>query len=164
MTTALEGDEGSASRPDCSLPSGKTRYPLYRRLGGPQGRSGQVRKISLPHPTGIRAPDRPARTQSLYRIRKPAHLPLLVEGNLNSLPSVVDPEMVAASPCESYCLFPTLKSVKNYSRPSTNPKILCLSTSMTRPGKIILAFVFAAYNRTLSVANTATVLRQYYYY
>ena len=25
---------------------GKTRYPLYRRLGGPQGRSGQVRKIS----------------------------------------------------------------------------------------------------------------------
>ena len=27
---------------------GKTRYPLYRRLGGPQGRSGQVRKISPP--------------------------------------------------------------------------------------------------------------------
>ena len=26
----------------------KTRYPLYRRLGGPQGRSGQVRKISSP--------------------------------------------------------------------------------------------------------------------
>ena len=25
---------------------GKTRYPLYRRLGGSQGRSGQVRKIS----------------------------------------------------------------------------------------------------------------------
>ena len=27
---------------------GKTRYPLYRRLRGPQGRSGQVRKISPP--------------------------------------------------------------------------------------------------------------------
>ena len=27
---------------------GKTRYPLYRRLGGPQGRSGEVRKISPP--------------------------------------------------------------------------------------------------------------------
>ena len=25
---------------------GKTRYPLYRRLGGPQRRSGQVRRIS----------------------------------------------------------------------------------------------------------------------
>ena len=38
--------EGSASRSGRSLPPGKTRYPLYRRLGGPQGRSGQVRKIS----------------------------------------------------------------------------------------------------------------------
>ena len=27
---------------------GKTRYPLYRRLSGPQGRSGHVRKISPP--------------------------------------------------------------------------------------------------------------------
>ena len=27
---------------------GKTWYPLYRRLGGPQGRSGLVRKISPP--------------------------------------------------------------------------------------------------------------------
>ena len=32
--------EGSASRPDCSLHPGKTRYPLYSRLDGPQGRSG----------------------------------------------------------------------------------------------------------------------------
>jgi len=46
MTTALEGGEGSASRPGRSLLPGKTRYPLYGRLGGPQGRSGQVRKIS----------------------------------------------------------------------------------------------------------------------
>jgi len=48
MTTALDGDEGSAARPGRSLPPGKTRYPLYSRLGGPQGRSGQVRKISPP--------------------------------------------------------------------------------------------------------------------
>jgi hypothetical protein len=48
MTTALEGGEGSASRPGRSLPQAKTRYPLYRRLCGPQGWSGQVRKISLP--------------------------------------------------------------------------------------------------------------------
>jgi len=40
------GGEGSTSRPGRSLPPGKTRYPLYRRLGGPQGQSGQVRKIS----------------------------------------------------------------------------------------------------------------------
>ena len=29
-----------------ALPPGMTRYPLYRRLGGTQGRSGRVRKIS----------------------------------------------------------------------------------------------------------------------
>ena len=32
-----------------TLRPGKTRYPLYRRLGGPQGRSGRVRNI-LPPP------------------------------------------------------------------------------------------------------------------
>jgi len=48
MTTALEGVEGSASRPGRSLPPGKIRYPLYRTLSGPQGQSGQVPKISPP--------------------------------------------------------------------------------------------------------------------
>jgi hypothetical protein len=59
------------SCPGRFLPQGKNRYPLYRRLGGPQGRSGQVRKISPP--TGIRSPDRPACSQSLYRLSYPAH-------------------------------------------------------------------------------------------
>ena len=31
-----------------ALPQGKTRYPLYRSLGGPQGRSGRVWKTSPP--------------------------------------------------------------------------------------------------------------------
>ena len=48
MTTTLEGGEGSASRPSRYLPAGKTRYPLYRRLGRPQDRSAQVGKISPP--------------------------------------------------------------------------------------------------------------------
>jgi len=52
MTAALEGGEWSATRPGQSLPPGKTRYPLYRRLGGPQGRSGRAE--NLVH-TGIRA-------------------------------------------------------------------------------------------------------------
>ena len=58
MATALEGGEGSVSRPGCSLPPGKTRYPLYRRLGAP---------------TGTRSPDSPASSQSLYRLRYLAH-------------------------------------------------------------------------------------------
>jgi len=32
----------SAARPGRTLPPGKTRYPLYMRLGGPQGRSGRA--------------------------------------------------------------------------------------------------------------------------
>ena len=51
------------------LTRGKTRYPLYRRLAGPQGRSRRVRKISPP--TGIRSADLPARSESLYRLRYP---------------------------------------------------------------------------------------------
>jgi len=43
----------SASHPGRSLPPVKTRYPLYRRLDGPQGRSGQVRKISPLPPPGF---------------------------------------------------------------------------------------------------------------
>ena len=35
------------------LPPGKTRYPLYRRLGGPQSRSGRVRKKLALHQDSI---------------------------------------------------------------------------------------------------------------
>jgi len=51
---------GQHHAPGALYPRGKTRYPLYRRLGGPQGRSGQVRKISPP--PGFDPPDRPARS------------------------------------------------------------------------------------------------------
>jgi hypothetical protein len=41
LISALDGGEWSASRPSRALPRGKDpRYPLYRRLGGPQSRSG----------------------------------------------------------------------------------------------------------------------------
>ena len=40
MTAALEWGEWSAARLGRTLPLGKTRYPFYRRLGGPQGWSG----------------------------------------------------------------------------------------------------------------------------
>jgi hypothetical protein len=82
MTTALEGGECSASRPGHTLPPGKTRYPLYRRLSWPQGRSGQVRKISPP--TGIRSPDRPARSSVAIPTELPS--PLNIQYILYLLP------------------------------------------------------------------------------
>ena len=60
---------GGQHHAPAALPPGNTRYPLYRRLGGPQGRSERVRKISPP--TGIRCPDRPASSELLYRLSYP---------------------------------------------------------------------------------------------
>ena len=39
---------GGERHAPAALPPGKTRYPMYRRLGGPQSWSGRVRKISPP--------------------------------------------------------------------------------------------------------------------
>jgi len=50
MTAALEGGEWSAARPGRTLLQWKTRYPFYRRLGGPHGRSGRVENLV---PTGF---------------------------------------------------------------------------------------------------------------
>jgi len=52
MTAALEVGEWSAARPVRTLPPGKTWYPFYRRLGGPQGQSGRAENLV---PTGIRS-------------------------------------------------------------------------------------------------------------
>ena len=48
-TSSLGGGGWSKPRPGRTLPPGKSRYSLYRMLGGPQRRSGRVRKISAPH-------------------------------------------------------------------------------------------------------------------
>ena len=79
LTSALEGGEGSASPPGRNIPPGKTRHPLYRRAGGPQGRSGQVRKISPPpgfdprtvQPVGSRYTDYATRlTENFIYVRR----------------------------------------------------------------------------------------------
>ena len=66
LTSALDVVSGQRHTPAALLP-GKTRYPLYRRLGGSQALCGRVQKISPP--TGIRSPDGPARSVSLYRLK-----------------------------------------------------------------------------------------------
>ena len=52
MTAALEEGEWSPVRPGRTLPPGRIRYPFYRRLGGPQGRSGRAENL---FPAGIRS-------------------------------------------------------------------------------------------------------------
>ena len=71
MNTALEGGKWSAARPGRTLPPGKTRYPFYRRLGGPRGESGREENLV---PTGIRSRTvQPVVSQSLYRLSYPVH-------------------------------------------------------------------------------------------
>ena len=86
MTTAIEGGEGSASRPGRSLLAGKSRYPLYRRVGGPQGRSGQENLV----PTWIRPPDRPPRcahyNQLNFSQKKKKNFPLTCDGLHKGIP------------------------------------------------------------------------------
>ena len=65
---------GGQRHAPAALPPGKTRYPLYRRLGVHEYRSGQVRKMSSP-PTEIRFPYRPVRSKSVYRLTT---LPLIL--------------------------------------------------------------------------------------
>ena len=93
LTSGLEGGEGSASRLGRILPPGKTRYPFYRRMGGPQGRSGQVRKISSPpgvdprtvQPVGSRYTD--YATRALSTFKKSINVVVLKVNNTNNVSS-----------------------------------------------------------------------------
>ena len=70
MTTALEGGEGTASRPGALYPRER---PSTQFTGGWVGPRAGLNRCVKCRPTGIRYPDRPARSQSLYRLRYPAH-------------------------------------------------------------------------------------------
>ena len=48
LTSAIDGGGLLMPHPGCFTPGKETQYPLYRRLGGSQGWTGQVRKISPP--------------------------------------------------------------------------------------------------------------------
>ena len=75
MAMALEGGEGSASRPDRSLPPGKDPVPIVQEAGwGPVPVWTGAENLA---PTGIRIPNRPASGQLLYRLRYSAHLTVI---------------------------------------------------------------------------------------
>jgi len=62
MTGALEGGVWSVARTDRILPPGKSRYPFYRKLGGPQFRSGRAENL-------VPTSDRPARSYTDWATR-----------------------------------------------------------------------------------------------
>jgi hypothetical protein len=74
LTSALVGGEWSASRPGRFTPRGKSpRYPLDRKLDGPQSRSGRHGEVKILDPTGTRTPT--PRSASRYTdCAIPAHM------------------------------------------------------------------------------------------
>jgi hypothetical protein len=67
LTSALDGVGGQHHAP-AALPPGMTRYPLYRRGWAPGTVWTGAENLA---PTGIRSPDRPARSESLYLLWYP---------------------------------------------------------------------------------------------
>jgi len=70
MTTALEGGEGVRVTPRPLFTSGKDPVPIVQEAGWDPGPVWTGAKNLAP--TGIPSPDRPARSQSLYRLSYPA--------------------------------------------------------------------------------------------
>ena len=71
MTTALEGVRGQRHVPAAFTP-GKDMVPIVQEAGWAPGPVWTGAENLAP--TGIRSPDRPARSQSLYRLPYPVHL------------------------------------------------------------------------------------------
>ena len=85
---------GGQHHAPAALPAGEPRYPLYRRLGGPRGRSGLI--ISLP--PGFDPPD----LSSSWRVALPTELSWLPASD------TVELRLIYLIPthdqnCHSYC-------------------------------------------------------------
>ena len=81
MTTVLEGVRGQRHAPAAFYPRGRP-VPIVQEAGWAPGPIWAGAENLAP--TGIRSPDRPARSQSLYRLRYPAHS-LLGSKNIRGL-------------------------------------------------------------------------------
>ena len=92
------GVDSQRHAPDRFLPPEKIRYQSYRRLGGPQSRSGRVRKI-------LHSPGFDPRTVQPIK-GSPAEIPTPIYGNLigrsmTALPSVLSPSSILSLPSHS---------------------------------------------------------------
>ena len=101
-----------------ALPLGKTRYPLYRRLGGPQSRSGRVQKNLGPHRDSIPVPSSPQRVALRYSGRLPTAIPSLIHSSATRFLS-------------------SAKSIQPWSPPKlpANSCLVVLSPLVRRPGR-----------------------------
>ena len=79
LTLALDGVGDQCHAPAALFPGKGTRYPLYRRLSGPQEQHGRVRQISFSSEFDLRTVQPVASRYTDYAI--PAH---------SSMPHTID--------------------------------------------------------------------------
>jgi hypothetical protein len=76
------------------LSPGKSRYPLYRRMGGPRSQSGEVRKIST-HRDSIPGPSSPWQVAILTTLSRhltyTVHSPIQQTTHIINMPCMSNP-------------------------------------------------------------------------
>ena len=117
---------GGQRHATAALWSGKTRYPLYRRLGGPQSRSEQVRKISPS--TGILSPDRPNRSV------------VAIPTMLSRRPSSLCQSFRYHSTCVSYSFVPLSPTMCCLSNWCTTARWMWTAVLLGGGGKVVMKF------------------------
>jgi hypothetical protein len=98
------GVGGQRHSPAALLPGKdpKTRYPLYKRLGGPQSRSGQVQKISPPPEFDPRTVQYVASRYTDYAIPSPPYKGYWVTFPGSKLPGCVQDHLPPSSAVVGY--------------------------------------------------------------
>ena len=98
---------------------------MYRKLGGPQDRSGWVQKI-LP-PAGIRSPNRPARSESLYMLN--THWKKLILWSGTFVVYMLEKQIPYLSCLVMKCVFVLVDTKTLRIKVTRTQKIMLLSTS-----------------------------------
>jgi predicted choloylglycine hydrolase len=102
---------GGQRHAPAALPPGNTRYSFYRRMGGPQGRSGRVRTISPPPGFDPRTVQPVASRYTNWAKPAPVlavHIHMLRElSSLDWAVWLVQDDFVTSDHEMSYCFVPT---------------------------------------------------------
>jgi hypothetical protein len=134
LTPALVGGEWSASLLCRFYPRGKSpRYPLAKRLSGPQSRSGRYGEVKILDSTGTRIST--SRTSCQWSVAIPTALPRLIESRKKCFWKAERGRLLRLTnlpPCVSWLSRPEVPNLfwptapfskKNYSPPPFQKKI-----------------------------------------
>ena len=148
-TSALDGGGWSTPRPGRFTP-GKDPVPIVQQAGWAPGTGAENLA-----PAGIRSPDRPARSESLYRLRYPGHLyEECISSNMCPMWNISLPLCVVCGMYLSHyvlyaeCISPIMFPMWNISLPLC-AYVKFISTIMCRMWNVSLPFLCLMWNVSL---------------